>query len=195
MKLLSLAPLALAICLTPALVSAAPEDFKVDAVHSSVIFKIKHMNVANFYGRFNKVEGTITQDKEKPENGKLVVKIDATSIDTGNVKRDEHVKGPDFLNVKQYPTIEYKSTAIKAVSENEFEVTGDMTLHGQTKPVTAKMQKTGETTDQKGTHRLGGETTFTFKRSDFGMNKMLENLGDEITVTVAIEATREGGEQ
>ena len=195
MKLSHLAPIALAICMAPAFLGAAPEKYKIDPVHSSLIFKIKHMNIANFYGRFNKMEGSFTYDKENAENNKLEIKIDADSVDTANGKRDEHVKSPDFLNAKQYPAIEFKSTSVKKLSDTEFELTGDMTLHGQTKSVTTKLQKTGEATDQKGVHRAGGETTFTIKRSDFGMDKMMQMLGDEITVTVAVEGIREAASE
>jgi polyisoprenoid-binding protein YceI len=191
MKLFHLAPLARAVCLAPAILSAAPENYKIDPVHSSVTFKIKHMNVSNVHGRFNKMEGAFTYDKEDAANNKLELTIDTDSLDTANAKRDEHVKGPDFLNVKQFPKMTYKSTSIKKLSDNEFEVTGDLTMHGQTKPVTAKLQKIGEASDPKGVHRAGGESTFTLKRSDFGMDKMQNALGDEVTVTVAVEGIRQ----
>lgn len=196
MKLHHLASLAFVACLAPAVLTAAPEDYKIDPVHSSATFKIEHMKVSNVHGRFNDIGGTFTYDKEKPEQSKLEVVIDMASIDTANKMRDDHVRSADYLNVEKYPKMTYKSTSIKPLKDDEFEVTGDLTLHGETKPLTLKLKKIGEATDPKGVHRAGGESTFTIKRSDFGMkDKMLGMLGDDVVVTVAVEGIREGGEE
>src|SRR5690606_31015704 len=131
-----------------------------------IVFKVKHMNVGNAYGTFNKFSGSFVYDKENIENSKLELEVDATSVDTNNTKRDEHIKAPDFLNVKQFPTFTYKSESVKKISDTEYELTGPLTAHGVTKPVTSKVVMIGEATDPKGTHRIGGEATFTIKRSD-----------------------------
>lgn len=183
-----------ALCLAPALISAAPETFEIDPVHSFVIFKVRHMNVGNAYGEFNNFKGTIVQDKEAPQNNSLQMEVDVNSLDTKNEKRDQHVLSPDFLNAKQFPTMTFKSDSAKKLSENKYELTGQFTLHGVTKPLTVQVDKIGEATDPKGGVRVGGESTFTIKRSDYGMTKMMDNLGDEITVTVALEGIKKAAQ-
>ncbi len=192
MKNLRLAAAVATLCIAPAFASAAPETYKIDPVHSFIVFKVLHNNVGNAYGTFNDFKGSFVYDKENPENGKLEIEVDANSLDTKNAKRDEHSKSPDFLNVKQFPTITFKSESVKRISDTESELTGPLTLHGVTKPVTAKVVKIGEV-EQKGKHIVGGEATFKIKRSDYGMTNMLNSLGDEITLTVAVEGVREGG--
>lgn len=191
MKNLRLAAAVAALCLTPAFLSAAPETFKIDPVHSFAIFKIGHYNVGHVYGEFTTLTGTFVQDKEAPENSKFEVTIDANSLDTKNTSRDAHVKGPDFLSVKQFPTITFKSDSVKPLADNQFEVAGQFTLHGVTKPITAKFTKIGEAKDPKGAFRAGGESTFTIKRSDYGVTGMLNNVGDEVTITIALEGVRQ----
>lgn len=190
MKMLRLTAAATAFALA-SLAWAAPENYKIDPVHSFVVFNIGHMNIGRAYGTFNKFEGNLVYDKEDAANSSVELKIDANSVDTNNSKRDEHVRNPDFLNTAQYPTITYKSDSVRKLGENQYEVTGQLNLHGTTKTVTAKLEKLGEATDPKGVQRVGGEAKFSFKRSDFGMTNMLDNLGDEINVIVAIEAIRQ----
>lgn len=171
---------------------SAGSTFSVDTVHSSVIYKIKHAGLTNFYGRFNKFDGSFSLDPANPGSGKFEVTIEADSIDSGNAQRDGHLKNPDFFNTKQFPTITFKSTGIKKAGDH-FELTGDMTLMGQTKPITAKLEWGGE--GDRGArmgYRAGCEATFTFKRSDFGMKYGLEGnmLGDDVTVTVALAGAK-----
>lgn len=169
---------------------AAAETYKVDPVHSSVIYKIRHMNVTNHYGRFNDLQGTITMDEAAPESGSINLEIKADSFDSGNPKRDQHIKGPDFLNVAQFPTITFKSTSLKKTGDKTLDVTGDLTLHGVTKPISAKMEIIGKGKGPRGGEIAGGEATFTIKRSDFGMGQMQGPLGDDIGVIVGIEAAK-----
>ncbi|MGI8907949.1 MAG: YceI family protein [Candidatus Sumerlaeaceae bacterium] len=171
---------------------AAAETYKVDPVHSSVIYKIRHMNVTNFYGRFNDIQGTISMDEAAPETGSINIEIKADSLDSGNQKRDEHVKGPDFLNTKQFPSITFKSTSMKKTGDKQLDVTGDLNFHGVTRPITAKLELIGKGKNPRMGEIAGGEATFTFKRSDYGMNFMMQGLGDEIGVIVGIEAVKQG---
>lgn len=170
-----------------ALAAAAPKTYKIDTVHSTVIFKVLHMNAGNAYGRFNVIEGEIVHDDAAPEKGTVNITVKADSVDTANAKRDEHLKSPDFLNVAEFPTITYKSTTAKKISEKEYELTGDLTLHGVTKPVTAKLVHIGSVEDKRaGGTRAGAEATFTIKQTDFGMTPKM--LGDEVEVIVSTEA-------
>jgi polyisoprenoid-binding protein YceI len=166
----------------------AADTYKVDTVHSTVVFRIKHMNVSYFNGRFNQLSGTLTFDEQNPAGSLIDLKMTSDSIDTGDGKRDQHVKGPDFLNVKQFPTITFKSKQVSKSASGSFDVTGDLTLHGVTKPVTIKLEPTGTGPGMGGKGAAGFETVFTVKRSDFGMSNMIPMLGDEIRMTVDIEA-------
>ncbi len=167
---------------------AAAVTFNVDPLHSSVFFKITHFDTSNFYGRFGRVDGTVTVENAVPTA--LAVRTDAESIDTNSKERDDHLRGPDFFDVKQFPDITFKSTAIQPGKElGTFTVTGELTLHGVTKPLTATLAKTGQGKNTKGVDIVGFETTFTIKRSEFGMSGYLnKGVGDEVTLTVSLES-------
>ena len=170
--------------------TAAAATYDVDPVHSSVTFKIQHMGTSWTYGRFNDLAASLEYDAAKPEASSLSFTAKAESVDTGNAKRDQHLKGPDFFNAKEFPEIAFKSTKVTPSGKDAAEVTGDLTLHGVTKPVTAKVVKVGEGKTMKGGEMIGFEATFTVKRSDFGMANMVgpKGAGDEVYLTVAIEA-------
>ncbi|MFT3683495.1 MAG: YceI family protein [Phycisphaerales bacterium] len=170
----------------PAPMAGAVAGGAVDPVHSSVVFKIKHMDKANFYGVFKTVSGSFTFDADAAKSS-IDVTVDAGSVDTRNGKRDEHVKSPDFLSVKEFPTITFKSKSFKKTGDNAFEVAGDLTFRGVTKPVTAQVTQT----DANG----GGlEATFSIKRSDFGNNTMVgKGLGDEVSFIVSLEVAAKRG--
>jgi polyisoprenoid-binding protein YceI len=147
------------------------------------------MNVSYFNGRFDEISGTVTLDDQNPAQSAFDLKISASSVDTANPKRDNHIKSPDFLNAKQFPTITFKSKSVSAGEKDVYEVQGDLTLHGVTKPITVKVTRTGQGPGPRGGGSVVGlESVFTVKRSDFGMSNMLQALGDEITITVGIEA-------
>lgn len=174
--------------------SSADPAFKVDAVHSSVVFRVKHMNAAYFYGRFNKVEGSFLLDAANPSASSLTVTIPTDSIDTNNGGRDKHLKSQDFFSVAEHPTITFTGRKFeKGAEENgeiSYTVTGDLTLLGKTKEVTATVRQTGQGPGRSG--EVGGiEAKFTIKRSDFGMNFMVgKGLGDEVTVMAGLEGGR-----
>lgn len=171
----------------------AADTYDIDPVTSSVLFRVKHFNVAYFHGTFNSVndkESSLVWDEANPANSKVVVVVDAASVDSRNEKRDAHLANPDFFDAKQFPVLKFASTAVKAVDATHFEVAGNFTMHGVTKPLTITVTKTGEGKDPKGKHRIGFETVFMIKRSDYGMDKMLENIGDEVTITFSTEGIR-----
>src|SRR5438067_9388934 len=124
--------------------ASAAETYKLDPVHSSVLFKAKHLNVADFYGRFNDFTGTVTFDNANPSNSSVNLEVKVESLDTHEPKRDQHLKSPDFFNAKQFPVITFKSTKVEKGSADSYKVTGDFTLHGVMKPVTIEFKKTGE---------------------------------------------------
>lgn len=162
--------------------------FQIDPVHSSVVYRVKHMDVSNFYGRFNDVSGSFTLDESDPTKSNIEVTIKTDSVDSGNGKRDEHLKSPSFFNAKEFPEISFKSTKVAAGDDGALRVTGNLTLHGISKEITVNLEKTGEATLERMGHRAGVETVFTIKRSDFGMDYMVNGgLGDEIKLMVAFE--------
>jgi polyisoprenoid-binding protein YceI len=183
--------LALAVVL-PCVVLArarADEKYGVDLMHSSVSFKIQHLGLTWVHGRFNDFSGNFTIDKEDPSRSTFELTIKTASVDTNNAKRDGHLKSPDFFNANQYPTITFKSTAVKAVAGG-YAVTGNLTLHGVTKQVTFTLEG-GKTAEfPKGVTRIGFSTDLTLKRSQFEMNKMVGPLGDEVRVSIGIEGIK-----
>jgi polyisoprenoid-binding protein YceI len=169
----------------------AQSNFKVDSAHSFIVFKISHLGVSSAWGRFNDPQGTVVWDDNDPSKGRIEVTVQTAKVDTGNSKRDQHLKSPDFFNAAQFPTLTFKSKSITKKGEGEFEVAGDLTVHGVTKPITVTVKKIGEG-DKGGQfgYRAGWETTFTVKRSDFGMNFMPGGIGDEVTINVGIEGVK-----
>ncbi|HET6202607.1 MAG TPA: YceI family protein [Planctomycetota bacterium] len=169
----------------------APATYEIDGVHSSVLFRIKHFDASFVYGRFNEVSGTLVYDEASPAASSVEVTIKADSVDTHNAGRDKHLKSPDFFNAEEFPVLSFKSKSVKGSGKGGgLEVTGDLTIHGVTKPVTVKGVHTGTGKGMKGEERAGFETTFTIKRSDFGMRFMAEALGDEVQITVALEGVK-----
>lgn len=177
----------------PAEKVSAASTFEVDTVHSAVVFKIQHAGVSNFYGTFAKTTGTVNWDSDKPEGSSITIAIDAESISSGNAKRDQHLRNPDFFNAKEFPQITFKSTGMKKTGEKTFELSGDLTMLGKTKPVTATLVWTGEKdAGAQFGYRLGFDATFTIKRSDFGMTYGVAqgSLGDEVTIMAGLAAVR-----
>jgi polyisoprenoid-binding protein YceI len=183
----------LAAATTTATTASNAATFEVDTVHSSAVFRIMHAGASPFYGLFTKLTGTIMWDKAAPESTTMEIIIDAESVSSGNGNRDGHLRNPDFFNAKQFPTITFKSTSLKKTGENTFDLAGDLTLLGKTKPITAKLVVTGER-DAGGRfgYRVGMDATFTIKRTDFGMSYGVDqgSLGDEVTLMVGFAGVR-----
>lgn len=171
----------------PALARAA-DTYTADPVHCSIIFRVRHLDVSWFWGRINSPTGSFTLDEAEPEKSTMQFALEIKDINTGNPKRDEHLRSPDFFNAAQFPTITFKSTAVKKAGDH-YEVTGDLTLLGVTKSITVSVEKSGEGKTQAG-QRAGIETSFTIKRSDFGMNKMVGAVGDEVKLFLSIEGEK-----
>lgn len=171
---------------------SAAGSYTIDPVHSAVMFEVGHMNVSKTLGRFNKVTGTMTLDPD-PAKSEVQIEVDAASVFTGEKKRDDHLKSPDFFNVAQFPKITFKSTKIARGDEGALEVTGDLTLHGVTKPVTATFEQVGagKSMMDKKTFLVGFLGDLTIKRSDFGMTNMIPVASDEVALTIAVEAARQ----
>lgn len=171
---------------------ALADAWKIDADHSSANFTVKHLMVSNVTGTIQGIKGTINLDEKKPTASTVDVTLDVATIDTRNKKRDEHLKSPDFLDAKKYPTIRFVSKKI-AKAGKFWNVTGDLTIHGVTKPTTLKATVTDAVQSPFGTTVRGVEATTTIKRSAYGMtwNKTLEKggllVGDDVNIELHLE--------
>lgn len=175
--------------------AGAPDSYAVDPAHTSATFRIEHTGISWVAGRFDEMSGKCVIDKADANHSTFEMTIAATSIDTNNAKRDEHLRSEDFFNAKQFPQMTFKSTSVKKAAATQpadadaaYEVTGDFTMHGVTRPVTFILHggKTAEL--PKGTQRVGFFTEFSLKRSDYGMDKLSAVVGNEVKIVVSFEA-------
>ena len=172
----------------PVVTSNEATTFRVDPGHSSVMFRIVHLGVAPFYGRFNEISGDFTLE----DGGSVNVKVNAASVDTNSDQRDGHLKSADFFNVNQFPEITFESTKVTESGENTYDVEGNLTMLGTSQPVSVTFTKLGEGERGRFGYRAGIETDITVKRSDYGMTFYLDNgaLGDEVTLYIGLEGIR-----
>lgn len=171
--------------------------YKIDPAHSSAQFVVRHMMITNVRGGFSGVQGTIEYDPENPNESRVEVAIDATKINTLDEQRDTHLKSPDFLDAEHYPTITFKSKKIARAGDDEWKITGDLTIHGATKEVVLNAEgPTAEGKDPFGNTRIGASASTKIKRSDFGLtwNAALETggllVGDDVKIELEISAIR-----
>ena len=168
--------------------AGAADDYAVDAMHAGVNFKIAHLNLSWIFGRFNSFSGNFTIDPDNPGKSSFALMIKGESIDTANPKRDDHLRSPDFFNVKQFPALTFKSTAVKA-SKDGYQVMGDLTWHGVTKPVTFSLLGGGKAEFQGS--RTGYTTDLTLKLSDFGVGaQFAKMLSEDVHVSVSFEGVK-----
>lgn len=170
--------------------------WEIDPAHTSVQFSVRHLMISNVRGEFTKLGGVIVGDESNPTAARIEATIDTTSIDTRNAKRDEHLRGPDFLDTGKFPTMTFRSTKIEKAGDGKWKVTGDLTLHGVTKPVVLDVTTSAARKDPWGNLRAGAQAETKINRQDFGVryNSALEGggvvVGDEVTVTIDAEAVR-----
>jgi polyisoprenoid-binding protein YceI len=170
--------------------------WKLDTTHSTVEFAVKHMMFTTVKGRFTDVSGTLDFDEEQPLDGRADIRIGAGSIDTGEAQRDAHLKSADFFDVEKFPTLTFRSTKLEGTSER-FRMTGDLTIHGVTRPITLQVTHEGRGKDPWGSERIGYSATGTLNRSDFGLlwNAALETggflVGDEVKINLELELVKQ----
>ena len=173
---------------------AQASTWAIDPAHSGVEFSIKHLGVSTVRGSFSGVTGTVVWDEKNVAASHVEAAIDAKTVNTGQEKRDEHLKSPDFFDVNQYPTLTFKSTSVKRTGDGKLQILGDLKLGGQTKPVTLDVD--GPAAPQKG---MGGKTvsgfsaTGTIKRTDFnfGQKYAAPMLSDEVRFTIDLEVAKQ----
>jgi polyisoprenoid-binding protein YceI len=168
---------------------ARADNYVIDPVHTAAVFKIGHLGLSWTYGRFDDVSGGFVVDNADPSRSSFTLTIKTDSLNTGNAKRDGHLKSPDFFNSKQFPLISFKSTAVKPVTGG-FDVTGELTMHGVTRQVSLPLRGGRMAQFPPGTQRTGFTSEVVLRRSEFGMDRMQTAVGDEVRIEVSFEGTK-----
>ena len=168
--------------------------WKVDPVHSSVEFHVKHLGIATVKGQFNEFEGTVEVDAD---GARAYGTVDVASVDTREPQRDEHLRSADFFEVERFLRIAFQSTAIRPLDDDEFEIDADLTIHGVTRPVTLKAVFEGAETDPQGNDRVGVSASTQINRSDYDMkfNAALGSgnlvVSDKVKILVEVSAVKQ----
>ncbi len=167
--------------------------WKVDPVHSSVEFQVKHLGIATVKGKFNELEGTL---EVGPEGARAYGTVQTASVDTGEPQRDDHLRSADFFEADTYPTIDFRSTAIRSLGEGELEIDGELTIHGVTKDITLTAEVEGTETDPQGNDRVGLSASTQINRSEYEVrfNAALGSgnvvVSDRVKILVNLSAVR-----
>ena len=170
--------------------AAEAADYAIDSAHSFVQFKISHVGVSWMIGTFETVSGSFTYDPEAgPEAQSIAVEIDTASVDTNHAERDKHLRSSDFLSVDEFPTATFVSTGYEGDAEGGV-MTGDLSLHGVTKPVVIAVKRVGEGKDPWGGYRAGFEGSATIARKDYGMGYNLGPAAETMELSLFIEGVR-----
>jgi len=171
--------------------------YTIDPAHSGAHFTVRHMMITNVRGAFRNVKGTVVYDAANPADSSVEAEIDAASIDTRETQRDTHLRSADFLDAEKFPAITFRSTKVEPAGEAEWKVTGDLTIHGVTRPVVLNVEGPApEGKDPWGNVRSGASATTKIKRSDFGLtwNAALETggflVGDELKIELELALVR-----
>jgi polyisoprenoid-binding protein YceI len=168
-------------------------SYRFDAGHSKITWSINHLGFSTYTGQFAAVSGALTLDPAKPTAASLDVTVDTTSLGTLNPALDAHLRSADFLNVAAFPTATFRATGVKLTGERTALISGDLTLHGVTRPVVveATFNQAGVNPLDK-TYSLGFDGKAVIKRSEFGITAYVPAVGDEVTLTIEAELKRIG---
>ena len=186
--------------MTEATQTATRTRWAFDPAHSSVEFRVKHMMVTTVKGRFTEVRGLAIGELDEPLATEVDVEIDAASIDTRNEQRDAHLRSADFLDVENFPTINFKSTRIEEHGKHSYSIAGDLTIRGVTREVVLDATVNGHGKTPFGTEVVGVSAETKINRKDFGLtwNVALETggwlVGDEIKIEIEVEAVKQNQE-
>ena len=187
-KLIACLLLGFTLSLSPIATAEAANTYKLDPLHTAVVWHVNHFGFSTPSGKFMNAEGTLLLDEKNPSASKINVTIPITNVNTGVPKLDEHLRTKDFFDAEAFPTAAFVSDEVKVTSKDTAIVRGTLTLHGVSKPVSldVKLNKLGENMFKQQT--AGFSATATIKRSDFGINTYLPGLGDEVKLDIESEA-------
>jgi polyisoprenoid-binding protein YceI len=168
-------------------------DYAIDkqGQHAFVNFKISHLGYSWLYGTFKDFDGSFSYDAAKPQDSKVNVTLNTTSVDTNHAERDKHLRSDDFLNVGEHPTATFASTAVKSTGDGTADISGDLTLNGVTKPVVIAATFIGEGKDPWGGYRAGFEGSTTLKLKDFDIQKDLGPASQSVELIISVEGVRQ----
>ena len=175
--------------------------WEIDPSHSEAQFAVKHMMFTTVRGHFNVLSGHLHTDEQHPENSWVDAQVDASSVDTRSDYRDNHLRSADFFDVEKYPTINFKSNKVEHVRGNEYNVLGDLTMHGVTRPVLFKAEYAGQGKNPWGKTVAGLSAKTRINRKDFGLNwnQALESGGvlvsDDVTIEIDLQAVKQPEEK
>lgn len=181
----------LVVCLMPAFAKAV--ELNIDSAHSNVAFEVKHLMVSTVRGNFAQFSGTIDLNEKEMSRSKVNFIVKTDSINTGNEKRDQHLKGADFFDIQKYPEAKFVSTSVKTLGDGKYELVGDLSIHGITKKATFVMGSLGAVKDPFGKTKYMFQASTDLVRKDYGLvwNKVLENggvlVGDKVKLSVDLE--------
>lgn len=184
------------LALTPALALAGTSTWTVDPAHSTAGFAVKHLVISTVRGEFTKLSGAIQLDEADVTRSSVEATLDVNSIETRVPDRNAHLKSPDFFDAAKYPTITFKSKKVAKAGKDRLKVTGDLTMHGVTRPVVLDVATSPEVKGMSGETRRGFSATTKLDRKDYGLtwNHAVEAgpvVGDEVTITLEIEAVKD----
>jgi polyisoprenoid-binding protein YceI len=181
---------------TVTIAAPARTPWTIDAAHTNVEFSVRHLMITTVKGRFADVSGTVATDDVDPASGEVDITIGVASIDTREPQRDAHLRSADFFDAEKFPVIAFKGTQIENVRGGNFQLVGNLTMHGVTREVTLDVTSEGRVKDPWGGERAGFAATGKIRRSDFGLtwNQVLEAggvaVGDEVKISLDVELVK-----
>jgi polyisoprenoid-binding protein YceI len=172
---------------------AMAADYAIDkqGQHAFVNFKISHLGYSWLYGTFKDFDGSFSYDAANPQDSKVNVTLNTTSVDTNHAERDKHLRSDDFLSVGQHPTATFASTSVTSTGEGTADINGDLTLNGVTKPVVIAATFIGEGKDPWGGYRAGFAGSTTLKLKDFDIQKDLGPASQSVELIISVEGIRQ----
>lgn len=177
--------------------TAGVATYTVDAAHSSVEFSVRHMGFTKVRGRFARYDAVVKLDPGALQTLSAETRIEVASVETGDAKRDAHLRSADFFDAETYPEMTFVSTEVRSVSASTFELAGDLTIHGVTRAVVLKGEYLGAGKDPWGNERVAFEASTRINREDFGLtwNQLLETggvlVGKEVEISLQVQAVRQ----
>ncbi len=182
-----------AVIMATTVTSVQAEEYVIDTdrAHAFIQFKISHLGYSWVLGRFNTFSGKFSYDDQNPGASKVKVEIDVGSVDTNEAERDKHLRGEHYLDADRYPKATFVSTGFKQLADGKAELTGDLTLHGVTKPITIAVNQIGHGPDPWGGYRRGFDGTTSFKLADFGITPNLGPAAETVHLFLSVEGIRQ----